>query len=80
VDADFLGYQVGLLVRFTEDLRSAKAERKVTIRVLLDFSKVFDLINHRLFVHKLNSRYDFHTSVMAYGHGFIVPSGSFYGR
>jgi hypothetical protein len=38
--------------------------RKVTVHVLLDFFKAFDLINHRLFVHKLDSRYDFHTSAM----------------
>jgi hypothetical protein len=52
------------LVRVTEDLRSVKAEGKVTVHVLLDFSKSFDLINHGLFVHKLGSRYDFHTSAM----------------
>jgi hypothetical protein len=66
------------LVRVTEDLRSANAEGNVTIHVLLDFSKAFDFINHGLFFHKLNSRYDFHTS--ANGHGFIVSSGPFYGR
>jgi hypothetical protein len=60
------------LVRVTEDLRSAKAGGMVTVHVLLDFYKAFDLINHGLFVHKLNSRYDFHTSAI---HGFIVSSG-----
>jgi uncharacterized protein YoaH (UPF0181 family) len=38
------------LVRVTEDLRSAKAEEKVTVHVLLKFFKAFDLINHGLFV------------------------------
>jgi hypothetical protein len=52
------------LVRVTEDLRSGKAERKVTVHVLVDFSKAFDLINHGLYVHKLDSRYDFYTSAM----------------
>jgi hypothetical protein len=52
---------VSALVRVTKDLRSAKAEEKVTVHVLLDLSKVFDLINHGLFVHILDSRYDFHT-------------------
>jgi hypothetical protein len=50
-----------VLVRVTENFRSVKAEEKVTTLVLLDFSKVFDLINHGLlFVHILDLRYDFH--------------------
>jgi hypothetical protein len=40
------------LVRATEDLRLAKAEGKVTVHVLLDFSKAFELINQGLFIHK----------------------------
>jgi hypothetical protein len=52
------------LVRVTEDLGSAKAGEKVTVHVLLDFSKAFDLINNGLFVHKLDSRYDFHSSFL----------------
>jgi hypothetical protein len=52
------------LVRVTEDLRSAKAEEKITVHVLLDFSKTFDLINHELIDQKLDSRYDCHTSAM----------------
>jgi hypothetical protein len=35
---------VTALVRVTEDLRSAKAEGKVTVHVLLDFCKAFDLL------------------------------------
>jgi hypothetical protein len=46
------GFQTAL-VKVTEDLRSAKAEEKVTVHFLLDFYKAFDLINHGLFVHKL---------------------------
>jgi hypothetical protein len=45
-------------------LWSVLAEEKVTVHVLLDFLKAFDLIDHGLFVHKLGSRYDFHTSAM----------------
>jgi hypothetical protein len=59
------------LVRVTENLRSAKAEGQVTVHVLLDFSKAFDLINLGLFVHKLNSRYDFHTSTMGMVSSFL---------
>jgi hypothetical protein len=59
------------LVTVTEDLRSAKAEGKVTVHVLLDFSKAFDLINHGLFVHWLDSRYDFHTSAMGMFSSFL---------
>jgi hypothetical protein len=57
-----------VLVRVTEDLGSAKVEEKSTVYFLLDFSKVFDLINHGLFIHKLDSRYDFHTSAMGNAH------------
>jgi hypothetical protein len=59
------------LVRVSEDLRSAKAEGEVTVHVLLDFSKAFDHINHGLFVHKLDSRYDFHTSAMGMVSSFL---------
>jgi hypothetical protein len=53
-----------VLVRVTEDLRSAKAEEKVTVHVLLKFFKAFDLMNHGLFVNKLDSWYDFQTSAI----------------
>jgi hypothetical protein len=59
------------LVRVTEYLRSAKAEGKVTVHVLLDFSKAVDIIIHGLFVHKLDSRYDFHTSAMGMVSSFL---------
>jgi hypothetical protein len=48
-----------------------KAEGKVTVHVLLDFSKAFDLINHGLFVHKLDLWYDFHTSAMGMVSSFL---------
>jgi hypothetical protein len=35
---------VTALVRVTEDLRSAKAEGKITVHVLLDFSKALTLL------------------------------------
>jgi hypothetical protein len=57
--------------RVIEDLRSAKAEKKVTVHVLLDFSKAFDLIIHGLFVHKLDLRYDFHTSIIGKVSSFL---------
>jgi hypothetical protein len=55
----------------TEDSRSTMTEGKVTVYVLLDFTKAFDLINHGLFVHKLCSRYDFHTSAMGMVSSFL---------
>jgi hypothetical protein len=45
--------------------------RKVTVLVLLDFLKDFDLINHELFDHKLGSRYDFRTSAMGMVSSFL---------
>jgi hypothetical protein len=36
----------------------------VTVHVLLDFSKTYDLINNGQFIHKLDLWYDFHTSAM----------------
>jgi hypothetical protein len=59
------------LFRVTKDLRSAKAERKVTVHVLLDILKVFDLINHGLFVHMLESRYGFRTVAMSMVSSFL---------
>jgi hypothetical protein len=57
-----------LMVKVTEDLRSAKAEGNVTVHILLDLSKTFDLINHGLFVRKLDSRYDIRLSYFSYVH------------
>jgi hypothetical protein len=62
---------VTVLVRVSEDIRSVKAGGKVTLHVLLYFSKVFDFINHWLFVHKLGSWYDFHTSAMGMVSSFL---------
>jgi hypothetical protein len=45
------------LVRVIEDLMSSMMEGKVTVLVLLDFSK-----DHLLFLHKLVSSFDFHGS------------------
>jgi hypothetical protein len=50
------------LVRVIEDLRSAMTEERVMVFVLLDFSKAFDCVDYRLFLHKLVSSFDFHGS------------------
>jgi hypothetical protein len=59
------------LVRITEDIGSARAEGKVMVHVLLDFYKAFDLVNQGLLFHKLDSRYDFHTSAMGMVSSFL---------
>jgi hypothetical protein len=38
------------LVRVTEDLRTSKVERKVTVLVLLDFKKAFDHVDNSSFL------------------------------
>jgi hypothetical protein len=73
------GYSTAtVLVRVTEDLRSVKAEGKVTLHLLPDFSKVIDLINLGLFVHKHDFRYVFYSSAMGMVSSFLW--GLFYGR
>jgi hypothetical protein len=44
---------------------------KITVHVLLDFTKAFDIINHGLFIHKLGSRYDLHTSAIGMVSSFL---------
>jgi hypothetical protein len=44
---------------------------KITVHVLLDFTKAFDLLNHGLFIHKLGSRYDLHTSAIGMVSSFL---------
>jgi hypothetical protein len=68
---------VTALISVTEDLRSAKAEGKATIQVLLDISKSFGLINHGLFVHSTTHGMAFILQLWAYG--LIISSRSFYG-
>jgi hypothetical protein len=45
-------------VRVIEDLKSSMTEARVTVLVLLDFSKAFDSVDYRLFLHKLVSSFD----------------------
>jgi hypothetical protein len=47
------------------------AEGKVTVIVLLDFSKAFDMVNFLIFLHKLGSEYDFHTSARSMVSSFL---------
>jgi hypothetical protein len=50
------------LVRVIKDLRSSMTEGRVTVLVLLDFSKTFDCVDYHLYLHKLVSSFDFHGS------------------
>jgi hypothetical protein len=71
-----------VLVRVTEDLGSAKAEEKSTVYVLLDFPKLLTLlIMGCLFISSTHGMtFICQLWAMPIGHGFIVSSGSFYGR
>ncbi|KAK3921950.1 RNA-directed DNA polymerase from mobile element jockey [Frankliniella fusca] len=53
---------VTALVKVADDVRKAIDERKVTVLVLLDFSKAFDRVNHRLLLIKLR-KLDIHETV-----------------
>jgi hypothetical protein len=46
------------------NLRSAMIGSKVTILLLLDFSKAFECVNHRLFLYRFMTAYDFGTIAM----------------
>jgi hypothetical protein len=50
------------LVRDIEDLRFSMSEERVTVLVLMDFSKAFDCVDYHLFLHKLVLSFDFHGS------------------
>jgi hypothetical protein len=50
------------LVGVIEDLRSSMTKERVTVLVPLDFSKAFDCVDYRLFLHKLVSSFDFYGS------------------
>jgi len=54
------GYRVGhstetALIRVCDDIRKAMDDRKITVLVLIDFSKAFDLVNHTLLLSILES-------------------------
>jgi hypothetical protein len=48
------------LVSVIEDLRFSMTEGRVMVLVLLDFSKLFDCMDYRLFLPKLVSSFEFH--------------------
>jgi hypothetical protein len=43
----------------------------LTVLALLDFSKAFYMVNHLLFLHKLDWEYDFHTSARSMVSSFL---------
>lgn len=51
------------LIRVTDDIRSAMDNRKLTILMLLDFTRAFDMVNHKLLLAILES-YNFSVSVV----------------
>ena len=44
-----------LLLKFRNDIRKAFNRNEITISVLIDYSKVFDTVNHKTFLKKLVS-------------------------
>lgn len=50
------------LLRITDDIRKSMDKKLASILVLLDFSKAFDSVNHRLICHKLKSKFHFDDS------------------
>jgi hypothetical protein len=65
------------LVRVIEDLRFSMTEGMLTVLVLLDFSKAFDCVDYRLFLHKLVSSFDFHGSARNMVSTFLIGRSMF---
>ena len=44
-----------LLLKLRDDIRTAMNRREVTLSVLIDYSKAFDTIGHRILLEKLQN-------------------------
>jgi hypothetical protein len=59
------------LLRITDDLLIASEEKYVSVLLLLDFSKAFDSVDHRLLCAKLSNQYGFSTSAVAFIRSYL---------
>lgn len=59
------------LIRITDDIRLAMDKRRITILMLLDFSRAFDCVNHSLLIAILKS-YNLHLSAVKWFSSYLT--------